>query len=113
MGVANKMARGFPRRDGRRQRAPATGRRRCWSDLPDPRFLQRAAVCFSVRSRYRMNFHEYQAKELFAQYGIAVPPGKIANSPDAAVDAAKHLGGSQWMVKAQIHAGGRGKSGGA
>ena len=59
-----------------------------------------------------MNFHEYQAKELFAQYGIAVPPGKIANSPDAAVDAAKALGGTQWMVKAQIHAGGRGKSGG-
>ncbi|OOG42537.1 ADP-forming succinate--CoA ligase subunit beta [Rhodanobacter sp. C05] len=59
-----------------------------------------------------MNFHEYQAKELFAQYGIAVPPGKIANSPDAAVDAAKHLGGTQWMVKAQIHAGGRGKAGG-
>ncbi len=47
-----------------------------------------------------MNFHEYQAKELFAKYGIAVPPGKVANSPDAAVDAAKHLGGSQWMVKA-------------
>ncbi|MGB3381005.1 MAG: ADP-forming succinate--CoA ligase subunit beta [Rhodanobacter sp.] len=67
---------------------------------------------FSVRSRYRMNFHEYQAKELFAQYGIAVPPGKVANSPDAAVDAAKALGGTQWMVKAQIHAGGRGKSGG-
>ena len=59
-----------------------------------------------------MNFHEYQAKELFAKYGIAVPPGKVANSPDAAVDAAKHLGGSQWMVKAQIHAGGRGKAGG-
>ncbi len=59
-----------------------------------------------------MNFHEYQAKELFAQYGIAVPPGKVANSPDAAVDAAKALGGTQWMVKAQIHAGGRGKSGG-
>ena len=59
-----------------------------------------------------MNFHEYQAKELFAQYGITVPPGKVANSPDAAVDAAKALGGSQWMVKAQIHAGGRGKAGG-
>jgi succinyl-CoA synthetase beta subunit len=59
-----------------------------------------------------MNFHEYQAKELFAQYGIAVPPGRTASSPDAAVDVAKSLGGSQWMVKAQIHAGGRGKSGG-
>lgn len=59
-----------------------------------------------------MNFHEYQAKELFAEYGIAVPPGKVASSPDQAVDAAKALGGTQWMVKAQIHAGGRGKAGG-
>ncbi|HET6633154.1 MAG TPA: ADP-forming succinate--CoA ligase subunit beta [Rhodanobacteraceae bacterium] len=59
-----------------------------------------------------MNFHEYQAKQLFAQYGIPVPPGQVASSPDAAVEVAKQLGGSQWMVKAQIHAGGRGKSGG-
>lgn len=59
-----------------------------------------------------MNFHEYQAKQLFAQYGINVPPGKVADSPDAAVDVAKELGGTQWMVKAQIHAGGRGKAGG-
>ena len=59
-----------------------------------------------------MNFHEYQAKELFAQYGITVPPGKVADSADAAVEAAKALGGNQWMVKAQIHAGGRGKAGG-
>ena len=59
-----------------------------------------------------MNFHEYQAKELFAQYGIPVPPGQIAHSPEAAVEVAKTLGGSQWMVKAQIHAGGRGKAGG-
>jgi succinyl-CoA synthetase beta subunit len=59
-----------------------------------------------------MNFHEYQAKELFAQYGIAVPPGKVADSAEAAVAAAKALGGEQWMVKAQIHAGGRGKAGG-
>ncbi|MBN8726571.1 MAG: ADP-forming succinate--CoA ligase subunit beta [Xanthomonadales bacterium] len=59
-----------------------------------------------------MNFHEYQAKELFAAYGIPVPPGKVADSAEAAVDAAKSLGGEQWMVKAQIHAGGRGKAGG-
>lgn len=59
-----------------------------------------------------MNFHEYQAKELFAEYGIAVPAGKVANTPDLAVDAAKALGAGPWMVKAQIHAGGRGKSGG-
>src|ERR1700739_3679477 len=67
---------------------------------------------FSRTLEVSMNFHEYQAKELFAKYGIAVPPGKVASSPDAAVDAAKHLGGSQWMVKAHIHAGGRGKGGG-
>ncbi len=59
-----------------------------------------------------MNFHEYQAKQLFADYGIAVPPGKVADNADAAVEAAETLGGKQWMVKAQIHAGGRGKAGG-
>ena len=59
-----------------------------------------------------MNFHEYQAKALFAEYGIPVPPGKIASSPEQAVEVAKALGGEQWMVKAQIHAGGRGKAGG-
>jgi succinyl-CoA synthetase beta subunit len=59
-----------------------------------------------------MNFHEYQAKQLFAEFGIAVPPGKVADTPEAAVEAARALGGEQWMVKAQIHAGGRGKAGG-
>ncbi|HXE65576.1 MAG TPA: ADP-forming succinate--CoA ligase subunit beta [Rhodanobacteraceae bacterium] len=59
-----------------------------------------------------MNFHEYQAKQLFAEFGIAVPPGKVASTPAEAVEAARTLGGEQWMVKAQIHAGGRGKSGG-
>ncbi|WP_297919801.1 ADP-forming succinate--CoA ligase subunit beta [Metallibacterium sp.] len=59
-----------------------------------------------------MNFHEYQAKELFAEYGIAVPAGKVANTSDLAVDAARALGAGPWMVKAQIHAGGRGKAGG-
>ncbi len=59
-----------------------------------------------------MNFHEYQAKQLFADYGIAVPAGRVARSPEEAVDAAKALGGSFWVVKAQIHAGGRGKAGG-
>ena len=59
-----------------------------------------------------MNFHEYQAKQLFAQYAIPVPPGKIATTPEQAVDAARALGGDEWVVKAQIHAGGRGKAGG-
>jgi succinyl-CoA synthetase beta subunit len=59
-----------------------------------------------------MNFHEYQAKQLFADYGIAVPAGRIAHTADEAVEAAKAIGGDFWVVKAQIHAGGRGKAGG-
>jgi succinyl-CoA synthetase beta subunit len=59
-----------------------------------------------------MNFHEYQAKELFAEVGIPVPAGQIARTADEAVEAAKALGGDFWVVKAQIHAGGRGKAGG-
>ncbi|WP_242102805.1 MULTISPECIES: ADP-forming succinate--CoA ligase subunit beta [unclassified Lysobacter] len=59
-----------------------------------------------------MNFHEYQAKQLFGDYGIAVPAGRVARTADEAVDAAKAIGGDFWVVKAQIHAGGRGKAGG-
>jgi len=59
-----------------------------------------------------MNFHEYQAKELFAEYGIPVPAGIVAATPLAAVEAARELGGDMWVVKAQVHAGGRGKAGG-
>jgi succinyl-CoA synthetase beta subunit len=59
-----------------------------------------------------MNLHEYQSKRLFADYGIPVPKGIPAKSPNAAVDAAKELGGKLWVVKAQVHAGGRGKAGG-
>jgi succinyl-CoA synthetase beta subunit len=59
-----------------------------------------------------MNLHEYQAKEIFRGYGIPVPPGQVAASPDEAVEAARALGGSVWVVKAQVHAGGRGKAGG-
>jgi succinyl-CoA synthetase beta subunit len=59
-----------------------------------------------------MNFHEYQAKELFASYGIPVPAGAIARTPDEAVVAAQGLDSNMWVVKAQVHAGGRGKAGG-
>jgi succinyl-CoA synthetase beta subunit len=59
-----------------------------------------------------MNFHEYQAKELFAEVGIPVPPGRVARTPTEAAEAAKAIGGNHWVVKAQIHAGGRGKAGG-
>ena len=56
-----------------------------------------------------MNIHEYQAKELLAKFGVPVPAGYAAMSVDEAVDAAKKLPGPLWVVKAQIHAGGRGK----
>ncbi|MDH4049848.1 MAG: ADP-forming succinate--CoA ligase subunit beta [Gammaproteobacteria bacterium] len=59
-----------------------------------------------------MNLHEYQSKRLFAEYGIPVPQGHPAATPAEAVSAAKKLGGELWVVKAQVHAGGRGKAGG-
>ena len=59
-----------------------------------------------------MNLHEYQSKRLFADYGIPVPHGIPAETADAAVEAAEKLGGELWVVKAQVHAGGRGKAGG-
>jgi succinyl-CoA synthetase beta subunit len=59
-----------------------------------------------------MNLHEYQAKDVFRSYGIPVPAGKIAGTPEEAVEAARALGGTVWVVKAQVHAGGRGKAGG-
>jgi succinyl-CoA synthetase beta subunit len=59
-----------------------------------------------------MNIHEYQAKELLRKFGVAVPKGGVAYTADEAVQVAEELGGPVWVVKAQIHAGGRGKGGG-
>jgi succinyl-CoA synthetase beta subunit len=59
-----------------------------------------------------MNLHEYQAKDLFRSYAIPVPAGKVAASAEQAAAAARALGGAVWVVKAQVHAGGRGKAGG-
>ncbi len=59
-----------------------------------------------------MKVHEYQAKEILRQYGVATPRGTACVSVDEAVAAAEELGGNTWVVKAQIHAGGRGKGGG-
>ncbi|MCI0518006.1 MAG: ADP-forming succinate--CoA ligase subunit beta [Woeseiaceae bacterium] len=59
-----------------------------------------------------MNLHEYQSKRLFADYGIPVPNGHPASTPREAAAAASQLGGKMWVVKAQVHAGGRGKAGG-
>jgi len=59
-----------------------------------------------------MKIHEYQAKEILKKFNVPIPQGKVAFSVDEAVEAAKEIGGSVWVVKAQIHAGGRGKGGG-
>ncbi len=59
-----------------------------------------------------MNIHEYQAKDVLRKFGVSTLKGKIVNTPEEAVAAAKEIGGSVWVVKAQIHAGGRGKGGG-
>jgi succinyl-CoA synthetase beta subunit len=59
-----------------------------------------------------MNLHEYQGKQLFKEYGLPVSEGYAADTPQDAVDAAKKIGGEEWVVKCQVHAGGRGKAGG-
>ena len=59
-----------------------------------------------------MNLHEYQSKRIFGAYGIPVPAGEVAATAEEAVAAASRLGGAVWVVKAQVHAGGRGKAGG-
>ncbi|MBA1305416.1 ADP-forming succinate--CoA ligase subunit beta [Stutzerimonas stutzeri] len=59
-----------------------------------------------------MNLHEYQGKQLFAEYGLPVSKGYAVDSPKEAAEACDKIGGTQWVVKAQVHAGGRGKAGG-
>jgi len=59
-----------------------------------------------------MNLHEYQAKQLFAEYGLPVSTGYAVDTPRDAADAAQKIGGNRWVVKVQVHAGGRGKAGG-
>jgi len=59
-----------------------------------------------------MNLHEYQGKQLFAEYGLPVSKGYAVDTPEAAAEAVQKIGGDMWVVKAQVHAGGRGKAGG-
>ena len=59
-----------------------------------------------------MNLHEYQGKQLFADYGLPVSKGFAVDTPKEAAEACKKIGGDKWVVKAQVHAGGRGKAGG-
>jgi len=59
-----------------------------------------------------MDIHEYQAKKILSSFGISIPRGGIAYSPENAEYKAREIGGSKWVVKAQIHSGARGKAGG-
>src|SRR5690625_6181712 len=59
-----------------------------------------------------MNLHEYQGKQLFPEYGLPVARGRAGDPPEEAAAAADKIGGDRWVVKAQVHAGGRGKAGG-
>ncbi|MGB5836745.1 MAG: ATP-grasp domain-containing protein, partial [Albidovulum sp.] len=59
-----------------------------------------------------MDIHEYQAKEILSNFGVLIPDGALAYSPEQAAYRARELGGEKWIVKAQVHAGGRGKAGG-
>lgn len=68
-------------------------------------------VTVSAR-RFNVNIHEYQAKKILKRYGISIPDGAVVTEPDAARAAAQRIGGEFWAVKAQVHAGARGKSGG-
>src|SRR5206468_3813291 len=73
--------------------------------------IRSPAQCARLKELH-VKVHEYQGKEIFRRYGMVVPPGQPAFSVDEAVKAAQSLGGPVWVVKAQIHAGGRGKGGG-
>src|SRR5579859_5025143 len=91
----------------------------CWRSSPRLAFayahalLQNSAPPNILKHpQASMNLHEYQAKQLFAEYGIPVPRGMPARTAAEAVAAAQSLGGGLWVVKAQVHAGGRGKAGG-
>ena len=59
-----------------------------------------------------MDIHEYQAKKILSGFGVTIPRGGIAYSPENAENKARELGGSKWVVKAQVHSGARGKAGG-
>jgi succinyl-CoA synthetase beta subunit len=76
------------------------------------RFRENTGSFFATNAKGRMNLHEYQSKEVFREFGIPVPAGRAAKSAEEAVAAAQSLGGKLWVVKAQVHAGGRGKAGG-
>jgi succinyl-CoA synthetase beta subunit len=74
------------------------------SAAPNAQYLTKTVIS--------MNLHEYQGKQLFAEYGLPVSQGFAVDTPEAAAEACDKIGGTEWVVKAQVHAGGRGKAGG-
>ena len=74
------------------------------SAAPNAQYLTKTVIS--------MNLHEYQGKQLFAEYGLPVSTGYAVDTPEAAAEACDKIGGTEWVVKAQVHAGGRGKAGG-
>ncbi len=81
--------------------------------MPHPTGVGRAAVRVTCNQWHEsMNLHEYQSKQLFADYGLPVSKGFAVDTPEEAAEACKKIGGDMWVVKAQVHAGGRGKAGG-
>src|SRR5437868_519116 len=78
--------------------------RHFYSAAPKAQYLTKTVIS--------MNLHEYQGKQLFAEYGLPVSKGYAVDTPEAAAEACDKIGGDEWVVKAQIHAGGRGKAGG-
>src|SRR5262245_27045955 len=94
-------------------RAAALIRRRVFgADCQVARSPMGAAVSGSALSHRHMKIHEYQAKSILAKYGVPVPQGEVVETAEAAAQVAGKLGGGVSVVKAQIHAGGRGKGGG-
>ena len=78
----------------------------------DPYGMRSHAGAWEREKGYRMKIHEYQAKDILRQAGVPVPEGQVVTSPDEAAKASRIITGKPWVVKAQVHAGGRGKGGG-
>ncbi len=108
MPIAQISSRGPATRD-----APVRPSTQLWYALRQRRAgATRKIASLNNSSTNDMNLHEYQAKRMLAEYGVPVPRGGAARSADEAAAEARRIGGEQWMVKAQVHAGGRGKAGG-
>src|SRR6185295_6793727 len=94
------------------QSVPAQAFTSDWEMVRRTKTLRPGDATTETWRRKPMNIHEYQAKQLLRRYGVPVPRGDVAHNPAEAETIAEELDGPVWVVKAQIHAGGRGKAGG-